>query len=80
MAITQGPWRFDEQSGTVTARSQEFVCATNNRDDARLIAAAPDLLEACKNALEHFRKHQHQLDPHYNAFMQAITKAEGKPP
>jgi hypothetical protein len=40
------------------------------QDDARLIAAAPDLLEAAKWSLAH--------DPGQNVLRKAVEKAEGK--
>ena len=59
---------------------QQLVCHASNANDGNLIAAAPDLLEACKNALEYNRKHQRLEDGHFNAMREAINRAEGKKP
>lgn len=58
---TPGPWRFipDDGTGTlpavlanqVTAAGNFYVCQCNVEADARLIAAAPDLLAECKRLL-----------------------------
>jgi hypothetical protein len=57
------------------------VYGTHDEDlaNARLIAAAPELYEAVKQALrtfEAFRIKEH--DPRYMMLMQALLKAEGK--
>jgi hypothetical protein len=54
--------------------------------DARLIAAAPDLLEACRAALKRFdenirgqRPFLHALNEYAPLLRNAIAKAEGEP-
>lgn len=49
--------------------------AVLNLDDLPLIAAAPELLEACKNVLEFFG---YDTQPDIDALEAAIAKAEGK--
>lgn len=92
---TPGPWKYDGAGfGNIrpvkeTGRnivyfgraegSEEF----KERDaNARLIAAAPDLLEACKLALERLRPGNIRKDfsghVAYAALGAAIHKAEGK--
>lgn len=51
---TQGPWLISEEQGdnyVISSASNELEICTvwedPNKADARLIAAAPDLLEAC---------------------------------
>jgi hypothetical protein len=44
----------------------------------RLIASAPELLEACKRVLLDYEKLGKQIDPAYGIVKQAIAKAEGK--
>jgi hypothetical protein len=55
--------------GTDQARRQQLLA------DARLIAAAPKLLAACKIAVCHMR----DRDPDKPAVIAAIAEAEGKP-
>ncbi|MCE5212640.1 MAG: hypothetical protein LLG40_13950 [Deltaproteobacteria bacterium] len=62
------------------ARRGMAVSYTEHPDDeanARLIAAAPELLEACKEALSIIEKYS-DVPVHILALKQAITKAEGK--
>ena len=50
---TPGPWRAKRIYGgtyQVTAAGSYLMSTTNNEANAYLIAAAPDLLKACKNA------------------------------
>lgn len=65
---------FDEYSGP------EFVHRMINFEEseanARLIAAAPDLLEACKNAIAYLQEYNCQRIK--NCLRQAIAKAEGR--
>lgn len=87
---------FDPEEATVVARTNEgdlwdFVCCMCKTDrdkaNARLIAAAPDLLVACKALIEHI-DHQANLGYSWAAQWrehgvgpglaeQAISKAEG---
>lgn len=68
--VTMGKGSFDES---------DRACRKAN---ARLISAAPDLLEAGKNILNFLEKypHQHSIDiiDFQNQLKQAIAKAEGK--
>lgn len=56
---TPGPWRFEESTKTIRAVPQNYWLATmdswdgavDHEANARLIAAAPDLLEALELAL-----------------------------
>jgi hypothetical protein len=78
MPRTEEPWRYDVQSGSVTGKGQQRVCGTNSPDDGNLIAAAPELLDAFRRALEYNREHQRLEDGHFNAMREAIDKALGK--
>lgn len=85
---TPGPWQAHDNDGTGTlpcVLSEKVNCGGNfyvaqcpngNFADARLIAAAPELLEACKFALA-----QAGLSPDSPTaaiLKAAIAKAEGK--
>jgi len=67
---TPGPWRFVENEGVVVGPNGEEVisdefhgsmvafavdCKETNRANATLIAAAPDLLKACRGVVENSR-------------------------
>lgn len=88
---TPGPWRLErvefdagkttiyDQSGTALASTEGFI---NSIPNARLIAAAPELLVALKEALrfvknntEDFYMAGHRL---IEQIEKAIAKAEGK--
>jgi hypothetical protein len=55
---SQGPWRYDYQDGycgEIVAKNGKVVATFTDEPsapDARLIAAAPDLLEALKDIVE----------------------------
>lgn len=88
---TKGPWRIDcwhgqhdECGALIVGANGERICDTAGEfylrpseciANARLIAAAPDLLHACKHALNAFEKNW-CID--WNVLEKAIAKAEGK--
>jgi hypothetical protein len=91
MNYTPGPW---ESFGKVVRGKGRFICRVNHQDiadeplvrnetdDARLIAAAPELLEACKAAMLLFDGHESRKDSAVIAQLPqllkaAIQKAEG---
>ena len=88
MSHTPGPWEATKQFGNqdlranvATLGSYRIVCnakhGTLKEDgDARLIAAAPELLVALKWMVDEF-DHGHGLEP-VKAARAAIAKAEGK--
>ena len=43
---TPGTWHYDDELGGVYSKSCLFVCDITDKDNASLIAAAPELLEA----------------------------------
>ena len=84
-AHTGGRWTPSKQGNGqwfVLADSGYPVCRVarwekeNDAADARLIAAAPELLEAAKNLLEHWA----EIEPlqQFQAMRAAIAKAEGR--
>ena len=94
MSHTPSPWTLDDpiHAGVVEERyhcidSSEFwVSGFLSIDDARLITAAPDLLEAAKLTVLHFQRSQASGnfqgdDEHeaWTALQKAIAKAEGAP-
>jgi hypothetical protein len=88
--FTKAPWEAIKQngfdkcwrifSGMKDVAVIDKTCQIRESDNAHLIAAAPDLLEACKLALECEtllpEKEQHPILA--NRLQQAIAKAEGK--
>lgn len=43
---TPGPWHYDDELGGVYSKGGQFVCDVTDKNNANLIAAAPELLEA----------------------------------
>lgn len=96
MSYTKGPWGF-EHTKTYDDLNRECFRVyglgdvniakvsgdiTEENANAHLIAAAPDLLEACESSLEYFYRLQSEgadgFDSVIEALEQAISKAEGK--
>jgi hypothetical protein len=87
MARTLGPWKYWNYEIVGAPPKQTTVCKIiGNTDDARLISAAPELLEACLNALGVYRALKligaNTALPGYDHCLEflenAIAKAEGK--
>jgi len=91
MKITSGPWKVktnkdlkepiynDNYNAVRLGNTFTDVTGCMTIADARLIAAAPDLLEACKIALEAWPNDDGPLGASkaYNKVQKAIAKAEG---
>lgn len=80
---TSGPWEWKSCSGFDYGSTSYWVpkVCTNidNEADARLIAAAPELLEALISFTKsEYIKHQHPK--RYTKALAAITKATGEQP
>ena len=84
---TPGPWKVrkrkrpDEYSfyypfHVGNAETRETVCECLDEQTANLIAAAPELLAACEEALRLLRKFRMQ-GPVYSMIEEAIKKARG---
>ncbi len=87
---TPGPWEADQEGVIFSIEDGTSICSTyprNREANARLIAAAPDLLAA----LEVLTKHAQEVHPYFKscrgqADIQAaldaiaITKAKGETP
>jgi len=91
---TPGPWHIYANDAYLAGKTpinlvsvyagemprEHIVCNSYDPDDAKLIAAAPELLEACKDLLAWVD--QHECDGAFlrsqNAARQAIAKAEGR--
>lgn len=96
MSYTKGPWEkkvFGDSFAVFHERGERVAyCygayASNTREEAeanaRLIAAAPELLEACKEFLESFEPYEEDSDKDTRrllATMRAVVaKAEGRQP
>ena len=90
MSHTPGPWFLaweDGKYGVVGSQCEgKLVCIVGNnpndgRNDIRkanatLIAAAPDLLAACKAAIHVVDSHESRIE--WNLLIKAIAKAEGR--
>lgn len=83
---TPGPWKADKWATgwTVSAPDSHYsVChleGCNNADaNARLIAAAPELLAACKMVVERVLESDQVTLEELDQVKAAIAKAEGKP-
>lgn len=46
-----GSWHYDDELGGVYSKSCLFVCDVTDKDNAKLIAAAPELLEALQETI-----------------------------
>jgi len=89
---TPGPWQWTAIEGGWDGVKQEngtLICklALNEPENARLIAAAPDLLDACLETLTEIRAYQGEDEfcegPTKDAcdiLKSAITKATGETP
>ena len=73
-------WPLVDELGNEEGRAGSFICNTgNNKANARLIAAAPELLEAAQDVLSHKRGEDDWLilAIHCRALEAAIAKATG---
>lgn len=88
---TPGPWDYreaydnGEPCGYVVQKGPAFAIADvpQGEDDARLIAAAPDLLAACERALQHIEEYDESsrggdYREATRTLRAAIAKAKGK--
>ena len=90
MAHTPGPWTAycasDDGDNYIGATGDRIVAQNASEDDARLIAAAPDLLAALKEAAKYveYRRRAHKDVqsgdgmPVETSWKEIIAKAEGK--
>lgn len=82
---TPGPWvetSLDGWDGVRPENSNLAVCklVENNPENARLIAAAPDLLEAVRAAqdlVEWFMQHSRQADHAHSELGQKLEETDG---
>ena len=85
MSRTPGPWsvnfkKFSEvraENGAVIAECKKLTGLVNLQANARLIAAAPDLLEALKDAVGHAIFPASAISGALDRARAAIAKAEG---
>lgn len=82
VGYTVGPWQYDEEWSAITAEGQDLAIVRGTEADARLMLAAPELLEALNMFLA--------LDPRCHRGVtscgecaaclahKAIAKAEGR--
>lgn len=92
MSYTKGPWGWTHNSGNYghTVFSRDIVIAKTpehkddkdhdeNQANAALIAAAPELLEACKEFVRKVECGEARSKRSYAQMKAAIAKAEVKP-
>lgn len=86
---TPGPWTAEKNGGKgawikgANGEWSAMACGTDDENadaNARLIAAAPDLLEALKVMIDITVGDIYSLDPAITAARKAIAKAEGRHP
>ncbi len=80
---TPGPWEVATKpngNGTRTTVETEWgnFVALTGETDARLIAAAPDLLEACKAIVETYARHNVPPDAYIARDLPALRAAIAK--
>lgn len=95
MTATTGPWKVDDQFGGTDEDPRRFIrgensfvaqtLGGNDEANARLIAADPDLLHACKEAKEMLKCLGYDAKPMkgfedttFSALCKAIAQAEGE--
>ncbi len=84
MSYTQSPWtaHFREYGCLYTIESPEDggydVANVYSKPDAQLIAAAPELLEACKAMAKYSVNDGSPWQTEFEMIRKAIAKAEGK--
>jgi len=75
-------WRVDDSIGGVDItgeiRANDGGYSDEAKANARLIAAAPDLLDACKDALATLNQHEGIPSETSDRLASAIAKAEGR--
>ena len=85
---TPGPWHHDEYGHIcagpqIIGKAYQFELDDSDHDElpcipnARLMAAAPELLEALKVIAQHTRKVNGIYSPEYNKAIRLIKKIEG---
>lgn len=82
---TPGPWFYDDTNRLRIAINSESASIASipylddeARANARLIAAAPDLMEAAKNALHYMRLHRYADQAWADDLEAAVRKATGE--
>lgn len=85
MSFTPGPWRVGDAGATVFGPptgnpSPETIANVRRADNARLIAAAPELLAALRGILEIGKRDMSnpKYDGYFATASDAIAKAEGR--
>lgn len=79
MSHSQGPWRVEGvEVRDANDRPVVWELGNRNEDDHRLIAAAPELLDALKRLFDTGLVREFDHTPEYQAVLAVIAKAEGR--
>ena len=75
-----GSWHYDDVLGGVYSKVGKFVCDVTDKDNANLIAAAPELLEALQKMLSKaYKQNWNDAYPEeLKSAQDAINKALGE--
>jgi hypothetical protein len=82
---TPGPWRVGDAGATVFGpprkpRLPEIIATCRNRENTRLIAAAPELLEVCRAVMDprSYDDNGESYQALFDKARAAVAKAEGR--
>jgi len=81
---TPGPWDYDRALGAIFNKNCLLVCDISDKDNGRLISAAPELLEALQDFMASSSGnaqscgHDFECTCRFDKAKSAITKALGK--
>jgi hypothetical protein len=78
VSYTPGPWEYDGKFQVCIPHEKGLTCFRTNPEDARLIAAAPELLEALRKFVDGAEDERTPTPALCAQARAAIAKAEGR--